>query len=435
MSTVKSLVQPTDKPATTHSINPFNGMLRLWLFDVGSVSFLGTGIFGLVLSILAGWAGQKDSFDIFVGMGIVSTAAAVAWQLIRLMASECSILIPRYRQNIFIQCEVMLIGVFSLAVLLCVLFGFSASLSLLVFAQGISLGFILLCLWQTQWFYSSFLLFILVPFSSTLAEQVPLWLSLALLFVFAAVIWRRCLVLPWRVEARSVYLNGLEMGWFWLPNLQSMRFLSRFERYLHPVNFFIGPMLTVLLLLLPVLALVLGVLSHQFNWNFPVLLLLAQFCVISCALVHWSRVQRARATELLLLMPGFDGRTGLVNAFAQGQQRLLYLISVGVLLCSLFITWLNGEMSVPLLAHLVISTYWACALVLGLGCLCRRVLQVSLSMLVVLAHSLWVSLSLAVQHDGHLCYWLLGDILLAVLGQVALFWGSKTLWRSDIDGL
>lgn len=92
-----------------------------------------------------------------------------------------------------------------------------------------------------------------------------------------------------------MYLNGLEMGWFWLPNLQSMRFLSRFERYLHPVNFFIGPMLTVLLLLLPVLALVLGVLFQLMHWDFPVLLLLAQFCVISCALVHWSRVQRARA--------------------------------------------------------------------------------------------------------------------------------------------
>ncbi|MGL4579929.1 ABC transporter permease [Shewanella xiamenensis] len=436
MSSAKPLVQPTDKPVTQHSINPFNGMLRLWLFDVGSVSFLGTGLFGLALSVLAGWAGQKESFDIFVGMGIVSTSAAVAWQLIRLMASECSILIPRYRQNIFIQCEVMLIGVFSLAVLLCVLFDFTSSLSLLVFAQGISLGFILLCLRQTQWFYSSFLLFILVPFSSALAEQVPLWLSIIVLFVLVVLIWRRCLVLPWRVEARSVYLNGLEMGWFWLPNLQSMRFLSRFERYLHPVNFFIGPMLTVLLLLLPVLTLVLGVLSHQFNWDFPVLLLLAQFCVISCSLVHWSRVQRARATELLLLMPGFDGRTGLVNAFARGQQRLLYLISVGMLLCSVFITWLNGGISAPLLAHLVMSTYWACALVLGLGCLCRRVLQVSLTMLVVLGHSLWVSISLAaLQHDGHLYYWLIGDLLLVVLGQIALFGGRKKLWRGDIVGL
>lgn len=39
MSSAKPLVQPTDKPVTQHSINPFNGMLRLWLFDVGSVSF------------------------------------------------------------------------------------------------------------------------------------------------------------------------------------------------------------------------------------------------------------------------------------------------------------------------------------------------------------------------------------------------------------
>ncbi|MFB2650609.1 ABC transporter permease [Shewanella mangrovisoli] len=436
MSAAKPLVQVPEKLGTHHSINPFNGMLRLWLFDVGSVSFLGTGIFGLVLSILAGWAGQKESFDIFVAMAVVSTSAAVAWQLIRLMANECSILIPRYRQNVFIQCEVMLIGVFSLAVLLCVLYDFTSSLSLLVFAQGISLGFILLCLLQTQWFYSSFLLFILVPFSSDLAEQVPLWLSLAVLFVLAALIWRRCLVLPWRVEARSVYLNGLEMGWFWLPSLQSMRILSRLERYLHPVNFFIGPMLTVLLLLLPVLTIVLGVLSHELHWNFPVLLLLAQFSVIGCSLVHWSRVQRSRATELLLLLPGFDGRAGLVKAFARGQQRLLFFIGIGILLSSLFITWLNGNMTLALLAHLVMSTYWACALVLGLGCLCRRVLQVSLTMLVVVGHSIWVSISLAaLQHEGSLFYWSLGNILLVILGQIALYWGSKKLWQGDISGL
>ncbi|MDH0446686.1 ABC transporter permease [Shewanella sp. GD04112] len=436
MSAAKPIVESTTRIGTGHSLNPFNGMLRLWFFDVGSVSFLGTGIFGLALSVLAGWAGQKASFDIFVTMGLVSTSAAVAWQLIRLMASECSILIPRYRQNIFIQCEVMLIGAFSLAVLQCVLFDLTDTLSLLVFAQGISLGFILLCLRQTQWFYSSFLLFILVPFSNELAEQVPLWLSIIVLFVLAALIWRRCLVLPWRVEARSVYLNGLEMGWFWLPSLQSIRILTRLERYLHPVNFFIGPMLTVLLLLLPVLTIGLGIVSHELHWNFPVLLLLAQFSVISCSLVHWSRVQRSRATEMLLLMPSFDGRAGLVKAFGRGQQRLLLLLSLSVLICSLFVTWLDGDLSLPLLAHIVMSTYWACALVLGLGCLCRRVLQVSLTMLVVLGHSLWVSISLAaLQHEGSLLYWSLGNLVLLILGQIALIWGSKKLWQGDISGL
>ncbi|MEE1982725.1 hypothetical protein [Shewanella xiamenensis] len=47
-----------------------------------------------------------------------------------------------------------------------------------------------------------------------------------------------------------------------------------------------------------------------------------------------------------------------------------------------------------------------------------------------------MSISLAaLQHDGHLYYWLIGDLLLVVLGQIALFGGRKKLWRGDIVGL
>ncbi|EGM68149.1 hypothetical protein [Shewanella sp. HN-41] len=414
-------------------LNPFKGMLRLWCFDIGSVSFLGTGLLGMVLGCITALQGKSDSAELLFSMGIVSSSAAVAWQLIRLMASECAQLIPHYRRHIYIQSAVVLTSVFGIGVLCCLALGLTSSLSTLVLALVMSFAFIWLCLLSTQWFYASFLLFVLVPFISLMTAHTPLWLSLIALVVLGGLIIRVCSALPWRAEARAVYLNGLEMGWFWLPNLQSMRILSRFERYLHPTNFFIGPMLTILLLLIPAVCLALGVLSHQFHQNFPVLLLLAQFSVIMCSLVHWSRVQRSRSTETLLLMPGFDGRKGLIAAFCRGQQRLLNVV-VGIMLaCSLLLGWLSGDLNMQLVGHLVLSTYWACALTLGFGSMCRRVLHVTLTMMVVAGHSLWVSISLASLRDGgNLGDWFIWDMLLMILGSIVLFWGKKTLWKGDV---
>lgn len=433
MSAPELNITPTAKMKGSRLMNPFKGMLRLWCFDVGSVSFLGTGLLGMVLGCITALQGKSDSAELLFCMGIVSSSAAVAWQLIRLMASECAQLIPHYRRHIYIQSAVVLTSVFGISVLFCLALGSTSSLPTLVLALAMSFAFICLCLLSTQWFYASFLLFVLVPFISLITGYIPLWLSAIALVALGAFIIRICRALPWRAEARTVYLNGLEMGWFWLPNLQSMRILSRFERYLHPTNFFIGPMLTILLLLIPAVCLVLGVLSHQFHQNFPVLLLLAQFSVIMCSLVHWSRVQRSRSTETLLLMPGFDGRKGLIAAFCRGQQRLLNVV-VGIMLaCSLLLGWLSGDLNMQLVGHLVLSTYWACALTLGFGCMCRRVLHVTLTMMVVAGHSLWVSISLASLRDGgNLGDWFIWDMLLMILGSIVLIWGKKTLWKGDV---
>lgn len=410
----------------------FNGMLRLWCYDVGCVSFLGAGLMGLVIGIVVAWLGEPTSFAMMMSMTISSAAAAVAWQFVRLSASESLLLIPRYRQHIVGQCVVVMVTIISLCVLLTLGFGFTLAIESLLLATAIGVGFIGLCVTRPQWFFASFLLFVLTPFLPMLVEYVAWWLSLIALVSGIGWLVRQLSPLSWRFEARSVYLNGMEMGWFWLPNIQARGMLSRLERYLYPCNFFIGPMLTLLLLLLPALTLTLGIVSYGLDWRLDALQLMVQCYVILCSLVHWSRVQRSRATETLLLMPGFDGRQGLINAFAGAQQRLLNLIVLSVLICILCLGWLNRNLDSPALLHLVLSTYWACAWVLGLGCMCRRVLHITLTMLVVVVHSLFFSISLASLRDGgNVEVWLISDVVLLLFGQIVLLWGKKRLWCSD----
>lgn len=107
MSAPELNITPTVKMKGARLMNPFNGMLRLWCFDVGSVSFLGTGLLGMILGCITALQGKSDSAELLFSMGIVSSSAAVAWQLIRLMASECAQLIPHYRRHIYIQSAVV----------------------------------------------------------------------------------------------------------------------------------------------------------------------------------------------------------------------------------------------------------------------------------------------------------------------------------------
>ena len=77
---------------------PYRGMLRLWLFDLGSVSFIGTAGLGLVLGLLCFISGKTEVVSLVFSMATLSTAAAIAWQLNRLAATEVTCLIPSYQK-------------------------------------------------------------------------------------------------------------------------------------------------------------------------------------------------------------------------------------------------------------------------------------------------------------------------------------------------
>jgi hypothetical protein len=83
--------------------------------------------------------------------------------------------------------------------------------------------------------------------------------------------------------------------------------------------------------------------------------------------------------------------------------------------------------------HLGLSTFWGCAIMLGMGAASRNSLQATAAMLIVLLHSILVSLSFAAVRDGDsLWVWLLIDVPLIIVGVGALIWGKKRLWQHGI---
>ena len=428
--------------AFIRSGNWLKGSLRLWLFDLGCASFLGVGLFGLVMALALPLLfaddieREVDTLLLLMNMFVASTCVAIAWQMNRLAATEWAAIVPQYQQSVCLQAIALLFVSLSIALVFLLAHNALAKMDELLLTVFFGLGFIYFSLKNSSAFYLSFVLYVSLPMLPYLASLLPAAGCFVLLIaniVLAAMLWRKLSTSGWNNKARAVYLNGLEMGWFWLPSFSSSKLLNRFERYLHPANYFIGPMLTMMILAMPIVTLLLALAAYVLDVQIPVLFLLVQFNSIACAMLHWSRIQRWRAVESLFVLPGFNGKQGMVNAFMLAQYRLLAILTVSMLLTSAIVSLMSSHISLSIWLHIVLSNVIGCAAILGLGAMCRSSMQISATIFLVALQSGWMSSSLAnVQSDGDVWHWVAWDIPLLILAFICL-WGAKyRLWRGEL---
>lgn len=85
-------------------------------------------------------------------------------------------------------------------------------------------------------------------------------------------------------------------------------------------------------------------------------------------------------------------------------------------------------------SHIILSTFWGCSFVLGLGCVSRDAKQITLTMLVVIVQSAWVSwVLLLLRGESHSNGWVIAvNLCLSGIAIGALLWGKTQLWRKDI---
>ncbi|MCL1051904.1 hypothetical protein L2755_20070 [Shewanella abyssi] len=413
------------------------GSTRLWLFDLGSASFLGAGAMGLIMAIVLSFIEQQSAvITLLLGMFLVSVCAAIAWQFNRLAATEWATLVPQYRRNVVWQAAILLAASLSLSVIFLAVNGLIEQVDQLLLITVLGLLFIYLCLVKVAAFYLSFILYLVSPFAENITAYLPAGGSLILviaLLIMVVIVWQKVSKLSWHHDARNVYLNGLEMGWFWLPAAQSFSVFNRIERYLHPANYFIGPMLITLLVAMPVVTLVLALGAYTLDVQLPVLFLLVQFNSIACAMLHWSRIQRWRAVESLFVLPGFDGKQGMIDAFMLAQYRLLVILTVSMMLTAALVSLLSPLVSFSVWLHIVLSNVFGCALILGLGSMCRTSAQISATIFLVALQSGWVSSSLStVQNGGDIWSWIAWDVPLLILAFTGLWYAKYRLWRGDL---
>ena len=418
------------------------GSVRLWLFDLGCASFLGVALLGLIMALglpflLPNDAEREvDTLLLLMNMFVASTCVAIAWQMNRLAATEWATLVPQYRLSVLLQSLSLLLITIIIATGFLLAHDAIDKADELLLTLLFSFGFIYLSLISSNAFYLSFLLYISLPMQPFWVSFLPQSGSFILLFtvvVVAVMLWQKLSQLTWNSHARSVYLNGLEVGWLWLPSPQSFKLLNRLERSLHPANYFIGPVFGTMLFAMPLLTIGLAVICYYMDYKMPVLSLLVQFNCILCGMLHWSRIQRWRAVESLFVLPGFDGKQGMINAFMQAQYRLLAILTLSMVLTASIVSLLNPTINLSIWLHIVLTTLFGCGLTLGLGSMCRSSLQISGLIFLIGILSGWVSAGLAGVESGeqvwHMVRW---DLLFLLLSFITLGLAKRRLWRGDL---
>ncbi|MCL1067704.1 hypothetical protein L2735_12970 [Shewanella olleyana] len=418
--------------------NPYKGFYSIWIRDFGSLSFLVLALLGLGLTALTLLTQPEkvEMINLTLGMTILSVSTSVAWQFIKLTASEHAVLIPHYRTQVMVQS----ISVFILMSLICYIVFESTeqkSIGVLMLFFSIGMGFIYACLIKPQRFNLSVFVFVFIPLAPEvivyLPEAVVSYLVL-LPVLLGFLIDRQLLRLSWNDDARAIYLNGIETGWMIGPIAGQNRWFMKLSRYLHPASYFVGPMLGMILIAAPILSVAAIFLSAYMEADIPVLMVLSQLIIMASCLIHWTRVQRWRSAETLYMLPNFSGKTGLISQFFNSQLRLLAVVIVIMSLISLISAQFNSQITLMVGLHVVACTTWASGLALAFGCMSRSVLQVSFSMLVVIFSSVWLSTSLVtLREDNGLSlgyYW--GDLGLLLLMAVLLVISKNKLWKNGV---
>ncbi|RYV03844.1 hypothetical protein SOPP22_02200 [Shewanella sp. OPT22] len=371
--------------------NPLQGMIRTWLFDVGSANFLGTGIIMAIMAMVFPMLSDKDGllFSLMYGLTIVSMCIAITWQVIRLRGTEWQVLLPGFDKHIQLQAFI----IYSLVMV----FGFgyagiflnSQTLAVLSVAGIFGNVFLVMCRYNPSFFHASAVFYLLNLASQSVAELIPNWLIYTLMIITTLAVFITHRRLNWTASAINVFSSGLHSGWMMTPKL-SFKWLTAFERFIFPANYFIGPTLSSMLVLIPTMCLIAEGASLYFNWEFPVFVVMLQVSVIIGSMIHWGRLQRPQAFELLITLPIHNGISDLRKRFASAQRRVAYIISGYIFILALVSSFTRNDISLNNGLHILMACYAATMLMMGLSGLATRMWQFTLAMLPVMMTGIWI---------------------------------------------
>lgn len=411
--------------------NPFKGFIRTWFFDVGSVNFLGTGLVMAIVAVLFPKNADEAGFlfALMYGLTVVSTYIAIAWQVIRLRATEWQTLTYGFQRHIQIQALTLYI----LIPLVGCLYGGYAfgekSVTAIIAATILGNLFLIICRFRPNYFHIAVLIYVLNITTQAIAELVSLTILASVLAITTLFVINIHMKLNWTEKALHVFKAGINSGWMMSPNF-TFKWLTAFERYLFPANFFIGPTLSSTMILLPILFIVTEGLSIYFGWKFPVLLILLQISVVISAMIHWGRLQRPQALDMLLTLPIHDGMKDLRTKFAKGQRRVANIIGSYVLCLAIFAGYFSDTFSLNAILHITMTCYGANLLMMGFAGFAKRMWQFTLAMFPVMLIGIWVVTGQEyIADDPTTVIPLLVNSMVLIVAETVFRYSSKRMWN------
>ncbi|MGS0536345.1 hypothetical protein [Pseudoalteromonas sp. SaAl2] len=306
----------------------YQGAINFWLKDVGSASYFIGAIITSLLCLIA--TGIEELITLMIMFSIICMYSAIAWQSIRMQATEWQSLVVGYRKHVMFQGKVFIILSNLIALLSIIIAGNINLLATLTVANlvGITIWFLNRSFSHlfTPVCYFSFFIATLI---CVLIEQLPVWLIPVNIIAFIAIALLHnnfSSAYVWRPDALINYRNGLQSGWSPIPSGFLSNYGSPINKGLFPLSYFVGSGLSQYLILLTLLCII-GVainLFHNITEHVIFVLTLTLFAIVTLSL--WSKVQKQNSWELLFTLPIYNSSHSAKIALSNSVLKLAVLV-------------------------------------------------------------------------------------------------------------
>ncbi|WP_149981750.1 hypothetical protein [Pseudoalteromonas rhizosphaerae] len=353
----------------------YQGAVSFWLKDVGCASYFIAAIITTLLCLIA--TGIEDLIGLMIMFSIICMYSAIAWQSIRLQATEWQSLVVGYRKHVMFQGKVFIILSNLISILSIIIAGNINLLATLTMANlvGIIIWFLNRSFSHlfTSVCYFSFFIATLV---CVLIEQLPVWLIPVNVVAFIAIVLFHksfTSAYKWRPDSLLNYRNGLQSGWSPVPSGFLSNYGSSINKGLFPLSYFVGSGLSQYLILITLLCFF-GVVANLF-YNITeqaiFVLTLNLFAIVTLSL--WSKVQKQNSWELLFTLPIYNTSYSAKVALSYSVLKLAALVALLCFSTAAALTLANQE----LLLVNALSYSLACAagllLSFSIGNICKNI--------------------------------------------------------------
>ncbi|CAM4091270.1 hypothetical protein [Pseudoalteromonas ostreae] len=308
----------------------YQGVVSFWLKDVGCAIYLIAAIITTLLCFIA--TGSEDLLELMIMFSIICMYTAIAWQSIRLQATEWQSLVVGYRKHVMFQGKVFI--VFSnLITLLSIII--ADNINLLATLTLANLVGILI--WFLNRSFSH--LFISVCnfsfFTTTLVcvliEQLPVWLIPVNVVAFIVIVLFHKRFTPaykWRPDSLVNYRNGLQSGWSPVPSGFLSNYGSSINKGLFPLSYFVGASLSQYLILIALFCAVAVTANLFINIIEHVIFVLTLLLFTIVTLCLWSKIQKQNSWELLFTLPIYNSSQSVKLALSHSALKLAGMVAI-----------------------------------------------------------------------------------------------------------
>lgn len=324
----------------------YKGFYAYWFKECGSLNYLLPMIIGIIVNVAVMAKGLNEALPFTVCFTSICAFAAVAWQSIRLQATEWHSLVPGYTKHIANQGHVIILASHIILIISALALGQYQALKLLSVSILLGTAFYLTCRVSSKAFNTSAYVFFTMIGITIVFEEIPLWLaSLAVFATAVLILCKRSFgsAFKWQTQALIDYKHALQSGWSPIPKGFLKGYGKELNKYFFPLSYFMGRALLQYTALLIAILICLIVINYFYVAGQPSLFVFSNVVCVLAFMMLWTRIQRQQAWSTLITLPIFSSVHEAKRSYVKAGEKYALCILVCSLLLAGFIEFIRFE--------------------------------------------------------------------------------------------